>query len=182
MPNATFKIDGTTAMSKSGTDISIASGVTNNAGVASGTIASGVVGGSGLGFVKVKMGNYQFDQGMASGTQTITGVGFQGNYIEGWINYTGSTAVLLQSYGYAKKVGDTITQQCTQLQSDTSNSTLDNYIASTSYTASGTDSHFQKFAIASFDANGFTITNTKVGTPATVHGFTYIISYLGVLS
>ena len=42
MPNATFKMNGATAMSKSGTDISIASGVTNNAGVASGTIASGV--------------------------------------------------------------------------------------------------------------------------------------------
>ena len=40
---ATFRMNGTTAMSKSGTDISIASGVTNNAGVASGTIASGVV-------------------------------------------------------------------------------------------------------------------------------------------
>ncbi|MDP6585753.1 MAG: hypothetical protein QF535_13945, partial [Anaerolineales bacterium] len=35
-------MNGTTAMSKSGTDISIASGVINNAGVASGTIASGV--------------------------------------------------------------------------------------------------------------------------------------------
>jgi hypothetical protein len=147
-----------------------------------GTLGSGVTGGTGLGFVKVKMGNYQFDQGMASGTQTITGVGFQGNYIEGWVNYTGSTAVLLQSYGYAKQVGDTITQQCTQFQSDTSNSTLNNYIASTSYTASGVDANMQKFAIASFDSDGFTITNVKSGTPATVHGFSYIIYYLGDMS
>ncbi|MDP7365846.1 MAG: hypothetical protein QGH83_01090, partial [Candidatus Pacebacteria bacterium] len=74
-------------------------------------------------FIKIKMGNYQFDQGMASGTQTITGVGFQGNYIEGWINYTGNVSTILRSYGYAKKIGNTITQQCTQFLSDTSNST-----------------------------------------------------------
>lgn len=145
------------------------------------TIGSAVTGGTGLGFVKVKMGNYQFDQGMASGTQTITGVGFQGNYIEGWVNYTGHQTTILRSFGFAKKVGDTITQQCTQFISDTSNSTLSNFIASTSDAASGTDSHFQKFAIASFDSDGFTITNTKTGSPSTVHGFTYIIYHLGVL-
>ncbi|MDP7367816.1 MAG: hypothetical protein QGH83_11230 [Candidatus Pacebacteria bacterium] len=43
MPDPTFKMDSVTVMSKSGNDVSIASGVTNNAGVASGTIASGVV-------------------------------------------------------------------------------------------------------------------------------------------
>jgi hypothetical protein len=42
MPDPTFKIDSVPVMSKSGTDISIASGVINNAGVASGTIGSGV--------------------------------------------------------------------------------------------------------------------------------------------
>ena len=42
MPTATFKMNGVTVISKSGDDVSIASGVTNNAGVASGTIASGV--------------------------------------------------------------------------------------------------------------------------------------------
>ena len=47
-----------------------ASGVVTNL---SGVLPVGVTGGTGLGFVKVKMGNYQFDQGMASGTQTITG-------------------------------------------------------------------------------------------------------------
>ena len=42
MPDPTFKIDSTTVLSKSGTTVSIDSGVTNNAGVASGTIGSGV--------------------------------------------------------------------------------------------------------------------------------------------
>jgi hypothetical protein len=42
MPNATFKMNGTTAMSKSGTDISIASGVTVPAAGVTGTLGSGV--------------------------------------------------------------------------------------------------------------------------------------------
>ena len=42
MPDPTFKIDGATVLSKSGTTVSIDSSVTNNAGVASGTIADGV--------------------------------------------------------------------------------------------------------------------------------------------
>ena len=44
MPDPTFKIDSTTVLSKSGTTVSIDSGVTNNAGVASGTIGSSVTG------------------------------------------------------------------------------------------------------------------------------------------
>ena len=46
MPNATFKMNGTTAMSKSGTDISIASGVTVPAAGVTGTLGSGVTLGS----------------------------------------------------------------------------------------------------------------------------------------
>ena len=58
--------------------------VMNSSGtITTATLGSGVTGGTGLGFVKVKMGNYQFDQGMASGTQTITGVGFQPDWV--WI-------------------------------------------------------------------------------------------------
>ena len=44
MPDPTFKIDSTTVLSKSGTTVSIDSGVTYNAGVASGTIGSSVTG------------------------------------------------------------------------------------------------------------------------------------------
>ena len=152
-----------------------------NLNLTTGTLGSGVTGGAGLGFVKVKMGNYQFQQGMSTGTQTITGVGFKGNYIEGWVNYTGSTSSTLKSYGYAKEIGGSIIQQCTQFVSDTSNSTLSHYIASTSDAASGTDSHMQKFYISSFDADGFTIKNVLTGGPSTVHGFTYIIYHLGDL-
>ena len=183
--SANFKVQNPSGTNKITMDsdgiTTFASNVALSGTMTAGTLASGVTGGTGLGFVKVKMGNYQFDQNMASGTQTITGVGFQGNYIEGWVNYTGSSTVILRSYGFAKKVGNTITQQCTQFLSDSSNSTLSNYIASTSDATSGTDANYQKFAIASFDSDGFTITNVRTGMPYTTHGFTYIIYHLGVL-
>lgn len=137
---------------------------------------SGVIG---AGIIKAKMGNYQFDQSMASGTVSITGVGFQGNFIEGWVNYTASSSAILRSYGYAKIVGSTITQQCTQFVSDTSNSTLSGYFASSSDATSGVDTNMQKFSLTSFDLDGFTFANTKSGSPGSTHGFTYIIYYLG---
>jgi hypothetical protein len=131
---------------------------------------------------KVKMGNYQFDQSIASGSISITGVGFKPNLIEAWINYTASTTAILRSYGYCRDVGGTLTQQCTQFCSDTSNSTLANYFASTSDATSGVDGAFQKFAMTSFDTDGFTMANTKTGTPTTVHGLTYVVYFIGTMS
>jgi hypothetical protein len=131
---------------------------------------------------KVKMGNYQFDQSIASGSISITGIGFKPNVIEAWINYTGSTSTTLRSYGYCRDVGGTLTQQCTQFISDTANSTLSNYFASTSDASSGVDGNMQKFAITSFDTDGFTMANTKTGTPTSVHGLTYVVYFIGTMS
>ena len=147
------------------------------------TLGSNATLGNSVAFpTKVKMGNYQFDQGIATGSISITGVGFKPNLIEAWINYTGSTVAILRSYGYCRDVGGTLTQQCTQFTSDTSNSTLANHVASTSDATSGVDGAFQKFAITSFDTDGFTMANTKTGTPTTVHGLTYIVYFIGTMS
>jgi len=154
----------------------------SSANVTINNLAGGTIG-SAVGFpTKVKMGNYQFNQGMATGSVSITGVGFKPNLIEAWINYTGSTVAILRSYGYCRDVGGTLTQQCTQFTSDTSNSTLANYFASTSDATSGVDGAFQKFAITSFDTDGFTMSNTKTGTPATIHGLTYVVYFIGTMS
>ena len=147
------------------------------------TLGSNATLGASVAFpTKVKMGNYQFNQGIASGTISITGVGFKPNLIEAWVNYTSSSSAILRSYGYCRDVGGTLTQQCTQFLSDTSNSVLSNYFASTSDATSGTDSHFQKFAISSFDTDGFTMANTKTGNPASVHGLTYVVYFIGTMS
>tara|TARA_R100000808_G_scaffold3043_1_gene11279 strand:+ start:1194 stop:1754 length:561 start_codon:yes stop_codon:yes gene_type:complete len=134
--------------------------------------------------IKVKMGQYQWDQGLASGSRSVTGVGFQGNYMEGWVNYTASTSNILRSFGSAKIVGSTITQQCTQFPNDAATSVLSNYFASTSDSTSGTDSNYQKLALTSFDSDGFSFTNTLVatGSPSGVHAFTYVVYYLGTMS
>ena len=134
--------------------------------------------------IKVKMGQYQWDQGLASGSRSVTGVGFQGNYMEGWVNYTASTSITLRSFGSAKIVGSTITQQCTQFPNDAATSVLSNYFASTSDDTSGTDDNYQKLALTSFDSDGFSFTNTLVatGSPSGMHAFTYVVYYLGTMS
>ena len=140
---------------------------------------SGVVG---AGIIKAKMGQYQWDQDLASGSRSVTGVGFQGNYIEGWVNYTASTSNILRSFGSVKIVGSTITQQCTQFVNDAATSVLSGHFASTSDATSGTDGAYQKLALTSFDPDGFSFTNTKTGTPSGLHGFTYVIYYFGEMT
>jgi len=140
---------------------------------------SGVLG---AGIIKAKMGVYFFDQGMASGNVSITGVGFQGNYIEAWVNYTGGINYSLRSYGYAKKVGSTITQQVIQFSQNSATAVLTTHFASTSDSTSTEDGAYQKFALTSFDSDGFTFANTLTSTPSTVHGLTYIVKYLGEMT
>ena len=132
--------------------------------------------------IKVHMGVHFFDQGDASGTVSITGVGFQPNYLEAWVNYAGVINYSLRSYGYAKKVGSTITQQCMQFSQNSSTAVLNTHFASTSDSTSTQDGAYQSFAITSFDSDGFTFANTKTSTPSGSHGLTYIVKYYGEMA
>ena len=102
--------------------------------------------------------------------------------MEGWFNYTASTSITLRSFGSAKIVGSTITQQCTQFPNDAATSVLSNYFASTSDDTSGTDAAYQKLALTSFDSDGFSFTNTLTGSPSGVHAFTYVVYYFGEMT
>ena len=132
--------------------------------------------------IKVHMGVHFFDQGDASGTVSITGVGFEGNYLEAWVNFAGAINYSLRSYGYAKKVGSTITQQCIQFSQNSSTAVLNTHFASTSDSTSTQDGAYQSFAITSFDFDGFTFANTKTSTPSGSHGLTYIVKYYGEMA
>ena len=164
---ALLKLNNVTAMSESGGAITLPSEVTGT-------------------FIKMKMGQFQWDQGKSNGANAITGVGFQGNFIEGWVNYPGVTKEVgvINSYGCAKKVCSTIPQQCTQIMNDASNSVYADIIGSTSDATSGEDGNYNVIALSSFDTDGFTLQNTLLasGTPAGTHAFTYIVYYYGNLS
>ncbi len=151
-----------------------------SATIANGTINAGTLDSSVVFPTKVKMGSYQFDQGIASGTIAITGIGFKPNLIEAWVNYIGNDR--FRSFGYCRDVGGTLTQQCSQFFADSSNFTLSNYFASTSDATSGVDANMQKFAIQSFDSDGFTIANTKSGLPSSTHNLTYVVYFIGTMS
>jgi hypothetical protein len=102
MPNATFKIDGTTAMSKSGTDISIASGVTVPAAGITGVLPVGVTGGSGLNAVPSPFTLSAVNSATSVNAKAFTGIPSWHRHIYLFVNSLSfnDTANIVMQLGY----------------------------------------------------------------------------------
>lgn len=113
-----------------------------------------------------KVGNFTFDMTTATGTIATTGVGFQPRLLVlfGTIN-----ATVAASWGFADGTNQFFiaTNDGAVADNFTSGTTL----VSTLATGAGA---FQQFALNSLDADGFTLGNTKTGSPTGTARFGYI--------
>jgi hypothetical protein len=113
--------------------------------------------------MQVKTGNFTRDTSLASGTQAITGVGFQPKVIIffggegstdemswGWSDGTSHTAWASDGANYGPRTGAAI--------ADLQNSSIDMYEGS----------------VQSMDADGFTISWTKTGSPTGTININYL--------
>lgn len=113
-----------------------------------------------------KVGSFTFDMTSATGTVAITGVGFQPRLLLlfGTIN-----ATVAASFGASDG-----TSQFEMYLND--GGTTDNWSSGTTLIATilPTTGNFQQFALNSFDADGFTLGNTKTNTPTGTARFYYV--------
>lgn len=113
-----------------------------------------------------KVGNFTFDMTTATGTIATTGVGFQPRLLL-------LIAAINASAACSAGFGDG-TSQFHIAQND--GGTADNWTTGTTLigqiiTGAGA---FQQFSLSSFDADGFTLANTKTGAPTGTARFGYI--------
>lgn len=113
-----------------------------------------------------KVGNFTFDMTTATGTIPITGVGFQPRLL---ILFQAINASAASSFGF----GDGTTQFHIA-QND--GGTADNWTTGTTLIGQAivSSGNQQQFALNSLDADGFTLGNTKAGTPTGTARFGYI--------
>jgi hypothetical protein len=128
--------------------------------------------------INCKFGQYQSNQNKATGTIAVTGVGFAPNYIEVWCSYVGATGSI-RAWGYASIFGTTISQGTVNFVADAAESFSTSRWCSTSDDTSGVDANRQDYVITAFGTDGFTMSNTKHGSPSTVHSFTYTAKLYG---
>ena len=102
------------------------------------------------------------DMALASGTQAVTGVGFEPRFIIMLMTISGAVAGIA-SWGFSSGLGeDTATW-------DNHNSTADSYGTGTVFVKGQTSGgvHYAG-SLLSFDSDGFTITWTRTGAPTGV--------------
>jgi len=111
------------------------------------------------GGLSVKTGFFNRDTSLASGTQAVTGVGFQPKAVIFFMMQDGAAGEA--SWGSSSddgshmSISDTHISTANAYTNDTTNSIVDNHSGSAIYQG----------RIQSFDSDGFTITWNKVGSP-----------------